>query len=73
MLAADAGVMASATGAVAYIGLRGNSEVNWSKVYNVYGKFCRHIGSSITISIVASILLILLVVPSVYSLHRRCH
>lgn len=68
--------MASATGAagfVAYIGLKGNSHVNWSKVYNVYGKFCRHIGSSITISLVASILLGLLVVPSAYSLHRRCH
>ncbi|CAL9055602.1 unnamed protein product [Musa banksii] len=75
-LALMAGVMASATGAagfVAYIGLKGNSHVNWSKVYNVYGKFCRHIGSSITISLVASILLVLLVVPSAYSLHRRCH
>ncbi|CAL9763677.1 unnamed protein product [Musa acuminata subsp. burmannicoides] len=59
------------------LGLKANSHVffptNWSKVYNVYGKFCRHIGSSITISLVASILLVLLVVPSAYSLHRRCH
>ncbi|CAL9120550.1 unnamed protein product, partial [Musa textilis] len=38
-----------------------------------YGKFCRHIGSPIAVSLVASILLVFLVVLSAYSLHRRCH
>ncbi|KAJ8475716.1 hypothetical protein OPV22_019443 [Ensete ventricosum] len=39
-------------------GLKGNSLVNRSKVCNVYGKFCGHIGSSIAVSVVASILLV---------------
>ncbi|KAJ8459578.1 hypothetical protein OPV22_032504 [Ensete ventricosum] len=70
-----AGVMASATGnagSVAYIGLKGNSHVNWNKICNVYGKFCRHVGSSAAVSLVASIVLVLLVVLSSYSLYRRC-
>ncbi|CAL9130275.1 unnamed protein product [Musa textilis] len=69
-----AGVMASATGnagSVAYIGLKGNSHVNWNKICNVYGKFCRHVGSSTAVSLVASIVLVLLVVLSSYSLYRR--
>ncbi|RRT45312.1 hypothetical protein B296_00044898 [Ensete ventricosum] len=41
-----------------YTGLKGNSLVNRSKVCNVYGKFCGHIGSSIAVSVVASILLV---------------
>ncbi|RZS17749.1 hypothetical protein BHM03_00049932 [Ensete ventricosum] len=40
------------------VGLKGNSHVNRSKVCNVYGKFCGHIGSSIAVSVVASILLV---------------
>lgn len=71
-----AGIMASATGtggSVAYLGLKGNSHVNWTKVCNVYGKFCRYIGSSIAVSLVASIVLVLLVVHSSYSLYRRSH
>ncbi|RWW00610.1 hypothetical protein GW17_00036420 [Ensete ventricosum] len=66
--------MASATGnagSVAYIGLKGNSHVNWNKICNVYGKFCRHVGSSAAVSLVASIVLVLLVVLSSYSLYRR--
>ncbi|THU48528.1 hypothetical protein C4D60_Mb09t27200 [Musa balbisiana] len=69
-----AGVMASATGnagSVAYIGLKGNSHVNWNKICNMYGKFCRHVGSSTAVSLVASIVLVLLVVLSSYSLYRR--
>ncbi|CAL9090773.1 unnamed protein product [Musa acuminata var. zebrina] len=69
-----AGVMASATGnagSVAYIGLKGNSHVNWNKICNMYGKFCRHVGSSTAVSLIASIVLVLLVVLSSYSLYRR--
>ncbi|CAL9751166.1 unnamed protein product [Musa acuminata subsp. burmannicoides] len=70
-----AGVMASAAGtagSVAYLGLKGNSHVNWNKVCNVYDKFCRHVGSSAAVSLVASVLLVSLVVLSSYSLYRRC-
>ncbi|WOL17827.1 CASP-like protein 1D1 [Canna indica] len=69
-----AGVMASATGtagSVAYVGLKGNSHVNWNKICNLYDKFCWHIGSSTAVSLVASITLVLLVVISAYSLYRR--
>lgn len=69
-----AGVMASATGssaAVAYIGLKGNDHVGWTKVCNKFSKYCRHIGSSAALSLVASIILVLLVVLSSYSIYRR--
>ncbi|XP_010904771.1 CASP-like protein 1D1 [Elaeis guineensis] len=71
-----AGILASATGtagSIAYLGLKGNSHIGWTKVCNVYGKFCRHIGSSTIVTLVASIVLVLLVVLSSYSLYRRSH
>ncbi|KAK1277931.1 hypothetical protein QJS04_geneDACA020138 [Acorus gramineus] len=70
------GIMASATGSagsIAYVGLKGNSHVQWNKICNIYGKFCRHIGSSVGISLVASIALVMLVILSGYSLYRRIH
>ncbi|XP_078446932.1 CASP-like protein 1D1 [Wolffia australiana] len=71
-----AGVMAAATGAgggVAFIGLKGNSYVRWNKICGVYEKFCRHVGSSVGFSLLSSIALILLVILSAVSLHRRAH
>lgn len=68
------GIVASATGAaggVAYIGLKGNSHVGWTKVCNVYDKFCRQIAASVAISLVASIVLVLLVILSAYSLSKK--
>jgi len=68
------GIVAAATGAaggVAYIGLKGNSHVGWTKVCNVYDKFCRQIGASVAISLVASIVLVLLVILSAYSLSKK--
>ncbi|XP_073050310.1 CASP-like protein 1 [Primulina eburnea] len=68
------GIVASATGAaggVAYIGLKGNSHVGWMKVCNMYGKFCRHVGASVAISLFGSIVLVLLVLLSVYSLSKK--
>ncbi|KAF8401542.1 hypothetical protein HHK36_012484 [Tetracentron sinense] len=62
---------AGTAGAVAYIGLKGNSHVGWQKVCNTYDKFCRHIGISVAVSLFASVLLVLLVLLSTYSLHRR--
>lgn len=68
------GVCASATGAgasIAYVGLKGNSHVRWMKICNIYSKFCRHAVSSITMSLVASIILVLLVLLSAFALYRR--
>ncbi|KAK1277937.1 hypothetical protein QJS04_geneDACA020136 [Acorus gramineus] len=70
-----AGILASAGGAaasVAYLGLKGNSHVGWLKICNTYTKFCRHIGSSVIISLGGSVTLVLLVGVSTYSLYRRC-
>lgn len=68
------GIVASATGAaaaVAYIGLKGNTHVGWGKVCNMYGKFCRYLGASIGVSLFATVMLLLLVLLSVYSLSKK--
>jgi uncharacterized protein (TIGR01569 family) len=68
------GIVAAATGAaggVAYIGLKGNSHVGWLKVCNVYDKFCQKVAASIAVSLVASIVLVLLVILSTYSLSKK--
>ncbi|KAF3961783.1 hypothetical protein CMV_013624 [Castanea mollissima] len=68
------GLVASATGTaggVAYIGLKGNDHVMWNKICNKYDKFCQHLAGSLAVSLFASIVLVLLVWLSVYSLHRR--
>ncbi|KAL3626141.1 hypothetical protein CASFOL_029690 [Castilleja foliolosa] len=68
------GIMASATGAagaVGYIGYRGNNHVQWRKVCDVYDVFCRHIGSSIAVSLIGSVVLTFLVILSIRSLSRR--
>lgn len=66
--------MASATGAagsVTYVGLKGNTHVRWGKVCTLYGKFCRYVGASIGVSLFASVMLVLLVLLSVYSLSKK--
>ncbi|XP_073303580.1 CASP-like protein 1 [Primulina huaijiensis] len=68
------GIVASATGAagaVAYIGLKGNSHAGWMKVCNIYDKFCRHIAASVAVSLFGSIVLVLLVLLSVYALSKK--
>ncbi|XWS39068.1 hypothetical protein CRYUN_Cryun18bG0018400 [Craigia yunnanensis] len=68
------GIVASATGAaggVAYIGLKGNSHVGWTKICNVYGKFCRHIGSSVALALFAAIVLVLLSMMSTFTLYKK--
>ncbi|MQL74135.1 hypothetical protein Taro_006491 [Colocasia esculenta] len=69
-----AAVLGSGTGAVssvAYIALKGNSHVAWHKVCDVFDKFCRHMGSSIALNVVAMLVLLVLVFTSTYSLYRR--
>ncbi|CAN6469281.1 unnamed protein product [Victoria cruziana] len=68
------GIVASATGAstgVAYVGLKGNSHVHWDKICDVFGGFCRHVGVSSFLSLIASICFVLLTVTSAYSIYRR--
>ncbi|XP_073053835.1 CASP-like protein 1 [Primulina eburnea] len=68
------GIVASATGAagaVAYIGLKGNSHAGWMKVCNIYDKICRHFGASVALSLFGSIVLVLLVLLSVYALSKK--
>ncbi|KAF8101193.1 hypothetical protein N665_0209s0049 [Sinapis alba] len=65
------GILASATGTaggVAYIALRGNEEIGWNKICNVYDKFCRYIATSLALSLFASLLLLVL---SICSLSKR--
>ncbi|CAA0807131.1 CASP-like protein 1D1 [Striga hermonthica] len=68
------GLMASATGAagaVAYIGLKGNSHVQWRKICDIYDGFCKHIGSSVAVSLFGSVVLTLLIIISVRALSKR--
>ncbi|PKA54352.1 CASP-like protein [Apostasia shenzhenica] len=69
-----AGIMASATGsagAVSYLGVKGNSHVQWNKICNKFDKFCRYVGCSVILTLVASIILVLLIFISTFSLYRR--
>ncbi|KAL1803812.1 hypothetical protein ACET3Z_032459 [Daucus carota] len=57
------GILASATGAsgeVAYLGLKGNSNVGWHKICDVYDSFRRHIGFSVLTSIFSSMVQVIL-------------
>ncbi|EPS66273.1 hypothetical protein M569_08505, partial [Genlisea aurea] len=68
------GILSAATGAsgaVAYLGYKGNSHTNWLKLCNRYDKFCRYVGTSIFISLFASVLLLLLVLRTIRSLARK--
>lgn len=61
------GILASATGTaggVAYIALKGNEEVGWNKICNVYDKFCRYIATSLALSLFATLLLLVLSICS---------
>ncbi|GMJ02035.1 CASP-like protein 1D1 [Hibiscus trionum] len=68
------GIVASATGAAAavgYIGLKGNSHVGWTKICDIYGKFCRYTASSLALSLFAAILLVLLSMMSTFTLYKK--
>nr|XP_043627463.1 CASP-like protein 1 [Erigeron canadensis] len=68
------GVVAAATGAsggVGYIGLKGNSHTGWTKICDRYHTYCVHFGVSIFLSLVSSIVLLLLVWLSVYTLSKK--
>ncbi|CAA0806157.1 CASP-like protein 1D1 [Striga hermonthica] len=58
-------------GAVAYIGLQGNTHVGWKKICNIYDEFCKHVGASVFVSLFASIVLVFLILLSVYALFQK--
>lgn len=60
-----------AAGAVGVLGAEGNTHVGWQKVFNYYGKFCRHAGASILISLVGIAFLLLLIIHALLIAHRR--
>ncbi|RDX64068.1 hypothetical protein CR513_57420 [Mucuna pruriens] len=69
------GIIGSATGTaggIAYLGLKGNHHViGWNKICNVYGTFCRHVGASIAVGLFGSVVTVLLIWLSAYSIHSR--
>ncbi|KAL6970320.1 hypothetical protein U1Q18_030019 [Sarracenia purpurea var. burkii] len=68
------GIVSSAVGAaggVGYIGLKGLSHVGWNKVCNIYGRFCAHVVASAIVALGSSIVLVLLVILSAYSLSKK--
>ncbi|CAK8563623.1 unnamed protein product [Lathyrus sativus] len=68
------GILASATGtagSMGYLGLKGNKHTNWNKICNIYDKFCRHVGASIAMGFIGSIVTLLLIWISAYSIHSR--
>ncbi|MBA0856195.1 hypothetical protein Goshw_024530 [Gossypium schwendimanii] len=68
------GIVGSATGAagaVSYIGLKGNTHVGWTKICNVYDKFCRYTAGSLALSLFAAILLVLLSMISTFTLYKK--
>ncbi|KAK6913808.1 Casparian strip membrane protein domain [Dillenia turbinata] len=58
-------------GAVAYVGLKGNSHTGWTKICNVYDTFCRHLAGSLAVSLATAILLIMLIMLSSHSLYSK--
>ncbi|KAI7752996.1 hypothetical protein M8C21_022946 [Ambrosia artemisiifolia] len=68
------GIVSSAVGAgaaVAYIGLKGNSHSRWNKICNMFGSFCHHVGVSLFISLISTMVILLLVWLSFYTLTRK--
>ncbi|XP_061985730.1 CASP-like protein 1E1 [Populus nigra] len=47
--------------AIGLMGYQGNSHVRWTKVCNVFGRFCNQVAVSIALSLLGSILFLLLV------------
>ncbi|KAJ7954473.1 CASP-like protein [Quillaja saponaria] len=68
------GLLLSASGAAAaigVIGLKGNSHVQWRKVCDVFGTYCRHMAAAVVLSLLGSFVFLWLVVLSVLNLQRN--
>ena len=60
-----------AAGAVAYIGIKGNSHTNWNKICHTYDSYCFHVSAALILSLISSITLLLLIRLSVYVLSMK--
>ncbi|XP_031258332.1 CASP-like protein 1E2 [Pistacia vera] len=68
------GLLFSATGAamaIGVLGMNGNSHVQWHKVCNVFGDFCRQFEAGLVLSLLGSFAFLLLVVLAVFNLYKR--
>ncbi|WOG83370.1 hypothetical protein DCAR_0102545 [Daucus carota subsp. sativus] len=62
---------AGAAGAVAYVGLKGNSHSGWVKICTIYDTYCAHVASSVGVAMVAAFVLVLLILLSVFALIKK--
>jgi len=60
-----------ATGAIGLIGMHGNSHVQWTKVCNVFGKFCHQVFAGLVLSVLGSAAFLLLVVISARNFQKK--
>ncbi|KAL5226617.1 hypothetical protein ABZP36_014882 [Zizania latifolia] len=63
----------SAVGASAQFGLlgeRGNSHVRWSKVCDVYSRFCEHAMAAVAVSLIAAFADLILLMLTILTIHK---
>ncbi|KAH7578413.1 hypothetical protein JRO89_XS01G0378500 [Xanthoceras sorbifolium] len=68
------GLLSSATGAamaVGVLGHEGNSHLQWNKVCNLFGGFCRQFAVALVLSLLGSFVFLLLVVVAILNLHKH--
>ena len=70
MLAIAAAALGTA-GGVAYIGYKGNSHTRWTKICNIFDKFCQHSAGAILVSLFAAVVLVLLILRSVFTMYLQ--
>lgn len=68
------GLLSSATGAAAAVGVLGqygNSHVQWKKICNVFDTFCHHFSASLALSLLASFSFLALVLLPILKIHKK--
>lgn len=50
----------------------GQTELQWMKICNMYGKFCNQVGEGISMAVLASVCMVLLSGISAFTLFRLC-
>lgn len=71
VMAAIMGSGAAAASSMGYIALKGNDRVQVKRICNVFDRFCIQMGTSLVLSLMATVLLLVLVFSSAFSLYRR--
>ena len=60
-----------AAGAVGVIAYQGNSHVQWNKVCDIYGRFCKQVAASTVLSLAGAVVFMSLVVLASVGLQKR--